>query len=135
MVPMMLEAGQILLEIAAVAGGLFSLWKMPRGSGLWRALIWMTVCLCLLKRLLPLLFLFLINGILPKELWLVFSLPTLLGLIVGLAGIWYLERYLREKRERSYLRIGIALLMIVYGMLQPLTVLRALGEIPGPIIG
>lgn len=135
MVPMMLEAGQILLEIAAVAGGLFSLWKMPRGSGLWRALIWMTVCLCLLKRLLPLLFLFLINGILPKELWLVFSLPTLLGLIVGLAGIWYLERYLREKRERSYLRIGIALLMIVYGMLQPLAVLRALGEIPGPIIG
>lgn len=135
MVPMMLEAGQILLEIAAVAGGLFSLWKMPRGSGLWRALIWMTVCLCLLKLLLPLLFLFLINGILPKELWLVFSLPTLLGLIVGLAGIWYLERYLREKRERSYLRIGIALLMIVYGMLQPLAVLRALGEIPGPIIG
>ena len=135
MVPMMLEAGQILLEIAAVAGGLFSLWKMPRGSGLWRALIWMTVCLCLLKRLLPLLFLFLINGNLPKELWLVFSLPTLLGLIVGLAGIWYLERYLREKRERSYLRIGIALLMIVYGMLQPLAVLRALGEIPGPIIG
>ena len=135
MVPMMLEAGQILLEIAAVAGGLFSLWKMPRGSGLWRALIWMTVCLCLLKRLLPLLFLFLINGNLPKELWLVFSLPTLLGLIVGLAGIWYLERYLREKRERSYLRIGIALLMIVHGMLQPLAVLRALGEIPGPIIG
>lgn len=133
MVPMMLEAGQILLEIAAVAGGVFSLWKMPRGSGLWRALIWMTVCLCLLKRL-PLLFL-LIGGNLPKGLWYVFSLSPLLGLIVGLAGIWYLDRYLSEKKERSYLRIGIALLMIVYGMLQQLAALRNLGKIPGPIIG
>lgn len=132
MIPMMLEAGESLLEIAAVAGGVFLLWEMPRGSGLWRALIWMTVCLCLLKRL-PLLFLLL--PVVPKELWLVVSLIPLLGLIVGLAGIWYLERYLREKRERSYLRIGCVLLMIVYGMLQPLAVLRALGNIPGPIIG
>lgn len=133
MIPMMLEVGETLLEIAAVAGGVFLLWEMPRGSGLWRALIWMTVCLCLLKRL-PLLFLLL--GV-PKELWLVVSLIPLLGLIVGLAGIWYLERYLREKRERSYLRIGCVLLMIVYGMLQPLAVLRAIGEIAGigPIIG
>lgn len=115
---------QKLLEIAGVIGGLIALWKMPRESRLWRFLIGMTVCLCLLK-LLPLLFR-LAGDSLPKELVYVFSLPPLLGLIVGLAGIWYLERYLREKRERSYLRIGCVLLMIVYGMLTHLLALRQL---------
>lgn len=125
---------QKLLEIAGVIGGLIILWKMPRESRLWRFLIGMTVCLCLLN-LLALLFL-LAGDSLPKGLVYALSLPPLLGLIVGLAGIWYLERYLRKKRERSYLRIGCVLLMIVYGMLQPLAVLRAIGEIAGigPII-